>query len=189
MSTLTGQPPSQPTIQPTSQPISSRASTANFRRGEKPSDVFCSDIAKAYETLVHWRKNIFSPPSGHAGTEYVREHTRLLHAFTNKTPLERVAMQAIMVMSSLLLQKPHGRAGAKEFGKHLERRMVLWKAGKIAELLDEAKTIQSRLPEMDHRNGLTSEKTDQRFATLMSKGEVNTALSLITAHGKGGFYL
>ena len=150
------------------------------------SDIFCSDIAKAYETLVHWRKNIFSPPSGHAGTEYVREHTRLLRAFTNKTPLERVAMQAIMVMPSLLLQKPHGRAGAKEFGKHLERRMVLWKAGKIAELLDEAKTIQSRLPEMDRRNGWTSEKIDRRFATLMSKGEVNTALSLITAHGKGG---
>ena len=95
-------------------------------------------------------------------------------------------MQAIMVMLSLLLQKPHGRAGAKEFGKHLERRMVLWKAGKIAEFLDEAKTIQSRLPEMDCRIGLTSEKIDGRFATLMSKGEVNTALSLITAHGKGG---
>ena len=31
--------------------------------------------------------------------------------------MERVALQAVLVMPGLLLQKPHAKAGAKEFGK------------------------------------------------------------------------
>ena len=71
------------------------------------------------------------PPTGHAGTEYVKEHTRLLRAYKDKTPLERIALQAIMVMPGLLLQKPYTKAGSKELNKHLSRRLTLWKAGKI----------------------------------------------------------
>ena len=126
------------------------------------------------------------PPTGHAGTEYVKEHTRLLRAYKDKTPLERIALQAIMVMPGLLLQKPHTKAGSKEFNKHLSRRLTLWKAGKIRELLDEARTIQSRLPDQDSRNGLTSHKLNRRFAALVSKGNIHAAISLITEHNKGG---
>ena len=126
------------------------------------------------------------PPTGYAGTEYVKEHTRLLRAYKDKTPLERIALQAIMVMPGLLLQKPHTKAGSKEFNKHLSRRLTLWKAGKIRELLDEARTIQSRLPDQDSRNGLTSHKLNRRFAALVSKGNIHAAISLITEHNKGG---
>ena len=84
-----------------------------------------------------------------------------------------------MVMPGLLLQKPYTKAGYKEFNKHLSRRLTLWKAGKIRELLDEARTIQSRLPP-------TSHKLNRRFAALVSKGNIHAAISLITEYNKGG---
>ena len=91
-----------------------------------------------------------------------------------------------MVMPGLLLQRPHVQAGAKEFGQHLARRLELWKAGRIKELLEEARTIQSRLPERDYSAGMTAEKINRRFAALISKGDIHAAINLITEHGKGG---
>ena len=72
--------------------------------------------------------------------------------------MECMAMQAVMVMPSLLLQKPHTKAGSKEFSQHLTWRLLLWKAGNIKELLEEARTIQSRLPELDRLRGMTTPK-------------------------------
>ena len=97
------------------------------------------------------RAYLFSPPLGQASMDYmyVNENTRLLHAYNDMTPLERVALQAILVMLGLLLQKPHSKLGAKEFSRHLTRCLALWKEGKIMDLLAEACTIQSRLPEWD----------------------------------------
>ena len=161
-------------------------SSTPFQWGEVPGHIFCDDIVSVYEEQVTWRKNIFSPLTGHAGTEYIKEHTRLLCAYKDKTPLERVALGAIMVMPGLLLQKPHAKAGSKDFSKHLSRRLTLWKAGKIRELLEEARTIQSRLPEHDSRNGQTSHKLNRRFAALVSKGNIHAAMSLITEYNKGG---
>ena len=99
--------------------------------------------------------------------------------------MERVALQAVMVMPSLLLQRPHVKAGSKEFSQHLTRCLSLWKAGKIKELLEEARTIQSRLPKLDMERGTTTSKLNRRFTALISKGEVHAAISLITEHGKG----
>ena len=89
-------------------------------------------------------------------------------------------------MPSLLLQKPHPRAGSKEFSQHLTRRLTLWKAGNIKELLEEARTIQSRLLGLDRQRGTTTTKLNRRFAALIRKGEIHAAISLITEHGKGG---
>jgi hypothetical protein len=102
-----------PSSSSNSQPNSdSPTSSTPFRWGDVTSKTFCG---KAYEEQTLWRKNTFSPPSGHAGTEFVKEHTRLLRAYKDRTPMECVAMQAVMVMPSLLLQKPHAKAGSKEF--------------------------------------------------------------------------
>lgn len=94
-------------------------SSTPFYWGEVHGHVFCQDIASAYEEQVLWHKNIFFPPTGDAGTENVKEHTRLLYAYMDKTPLEKVALWAIMVMPGLLLQKPQAKAGSKELSKHV----------------------------------------------------------------------
>ena len=111
-------------------PLFNQLSSTLFKWGDVPGDDFCAAITSVYEEQVKWRKNLFSPPSGHAGTDYVKEHTRLLRAYRDGTPLERVALRAIMVMPGLLLQRPHVQAGAKEFSQHLARRLDLWKAGR-----------------------------------------------------------
>ena len=95
-------------------------------------------------------------------------------------------MQAVMDMPSLLLQKPHAKAGSKEFIQHLTRCLSLWRAGNIKGMLEEVRTIQSRLTKLDQQRGTTTSKLNQRFAALIGKGEVHSAISLITEHGKGG---
>ena len=169
-----------------SSPAFTPVSSTPFHWGDATHQSFCENIGKAYEEQTLWRKNTFSPPSGHAGTEFVKEHTWLLRAYKDRTPMERVALQAVMVMPSLLLQKPYPRAGSKEFSQHLTWRLALWKAGNIKELLEEARTIQSRLPGLDRQRGTTTTKLNRRFAALIRKGEIHAAISLITEHGKGG---
>ena len=104
-----------------------------------------------------------------------------MRAYSNKTSLEWVTLQAALVMPGLVLQKPHAKAGSKEFSGHLARRLDLWKAGKIMELLDEVPTIQSRLPEWDRKSGITAQRLKRRFAFLIGRGDI----SLVTEHGKG----
>ena len=54
------------------------------------------------------------------------------------------------------------------------------------ELLDEARTIQSRLPQLDSKDGMSSSKLNRRFAALVSKGNIHAAISLITENNAGG---
>ena len=63
-------------------------------------------------------------------------------------PLLNIAFKGIMVMPSLLLQKPSRKSKSKDYLKSLENRIKLWHAGEITELLKEAETIQndSRVP-------------------------------------------
>lgn len=90
----------------TNSPPFTPISSTSFRWGEIPGHIFHQDIIAAYEEQVSWCKNIFSPPTGHAGTEYVKEHTRLLRAYKDKTPLERVALTAIMVIPGYCCRNP-----------------------------------------------------------------------------------
>ena len=142
------------------------------------------DIAEVYEEQINWRKNTFSPPSGHSGTDFVRETTRLLRAYADKTPLERVALRAVTVMPGLMLQKPHPKAGTKEFVKHLSRRLNLWKEGRIQELLAEARAIQSRLAEDDSRSGMTTEKLNSWLSRRCSPSTCHPRVSSCESPGR-----
>ena len=62
-------------------------SSTTFRWGEVLSKTFYEDIEKVFEEQALWRKNTFSPPSSHAGTEFVKERTRLLRAYKDSRPV------------------------------------------------------------------------------------------------------
>ena len=160
--------------------------STRFCQGSVMGQAFCEDIQTAYKAQSLWRKNTLFSPSGHVGIDLVKEHTRFLRAYKNKTPMECVALKAVMVMPSLLLQKPHVKAGSKEFSQHLTRHISLWKAGNVNELLEEARSIQSRLSILDRQRAMTTQNLNRRFASLIRKGEVHAAISLITEHCKGG---
>jgi len=52
-----------------------------FTWGELDSETFTQGLNHAYSTVVHWRRNIFSIPSGNAGAGFVTELSRLFHAY------------------------------------------------------------------------------------------------------------
>ena len=53
-------------------------------------------------------------PTGAAGKKVIDETSRLLHQWTNNTPLKNIALKAIHVMPALLLQKPSKTSKAKD---------------------------------------------------------------------------
>ena len=138
-----------------------------------------------YEEVVHWKKNIFKIPSGNAGKAFVNELVRLLRAYSDDSAMEGIALKAVMTMPALLLQKPHTRSRAKEHTTHLDRRLHLWRAGKIHELIHEGRTIQQNLSRNHHRGRKPTEQIARIFAKLMMEGKVKAALRLINEDSNG----
>ena len=69
------------------------------------------------------------------GRNFIREVSRLLSEWLHESPLKDIAFKAIMVMSSLLLQKPSQKSKSKYHLRALERRLELWESGEVMELL------------------------------------------------------
>ena len=86
-------------------------------------------INTIYEEIVFWRKNLFLLPTDFAGKSYIDEVTRLLNFWSQKSPLKDIAMKLIMIMPSLLLQKPKKDSKAVDNRKALERRLELLYTG------------------------------------------------------------
>ena len=85
----------------------------------------------------------------------------------------------------LLLQKPYSASKSSNHVACLERRLVLWHAGDIPNLLMEGRTIQQRLC-----GRLPRPCDDLRlahiFANLMFQGKTKAAIRLLTTQSKGG---
>ena len=60
-------------------------------------------------------------------------------------PLKDIVFKAIMVMPSLLLQKPSQKSKSKDHLRALEWRLELWESGEVMELLNESDTIQKNM--------------------------------------------
>ena len=58
-----------------------------------------------YNKVVHWRKSLFLLPSGSTGKRFIEEMTRLINSWTSRSEQDTVAMKALMVLPTLLLQK------------------------------------------------------------------------------------
>ena len=77
---------------------------------------------------------------------YVADETRsLIDAWVRDSPLKNITLKDVIVMSSLLLEKPSKDSKAKDHTKPLERKLQLWTDGDRAELLKEDETIHRSL--------------------------------------------
>ena len=115
----------------------------NFTWGELEGVHFSDIITSAYAEVIHWKHNLFSVPSGKAGTCFVMELSSLFRSYGEGSAMESCALHAAMVLPTLLLQKPHSRSKSREHVRCLDRRLTLWKEGNIEALLHEGRTIQS----------------------------------------------
>ena len=82
----------------------------NFTWGAKDAASFCDDLNTAYKEVTQWQRNLFDTPRGLAGKAFVYELARLFRAVGQGTALESIALKAVFVASSLLLQHTCPRA-------------------------------------------------------------------------------
>lgn len=156
-------------------------SAPNFVWGNSDAEAFSSALRDAQQECNNWRKNLFRIPFGAAGKSFVCEQARLYKAYAAGAALESIG--AAMVMPQLLLQRPHGSSKLKEHISCLERRMKLWKEGKLDELVREVTAIQNRLRTKRRPIGSTNVARD--FANLMFGGKIKEALELLSKKGRG----
>jgi len=112
--------------------------------------------------------------SGKAGKEFIDEITRMINEWSNETPLRGIALKAVTVMPSLLLQKPKRNSKAKEHTEVLKRRLLTWKNGDIDSLVREARFIQSNLP-THKREGFQQDIEKIQRVDVIRQGEASTA--------------
>ena len=179
--------PNQPTSSDLTnpQPINTTSipSGPNFTWGTFSGTEMVNTINRGYDEVIHWRPNVFLVPPGTAGNSFVQELARLLQAFADGSSMECVCMKAITILQVLVLQKPSRTSKTRDHIKHLKRRMELWKAGSIAEILQEGRCIQNHLPRpKKHHDKAALARTFQR---LMTAGKVK-ALRLLSSSSASG---
>ena len=119
-------------------------------------------------------------PKGAAAKKYMTKTTKLMNGWTNNLPFKDVAFTTIHVMPNILLQKPSKTSKVNDHLKALVRRIDLWINGNIDELLFQGETIQSRLHHINTPKSI--DELSKKFTLLMEKGNVNSALKLLTSN-------
>ena len=83
--------------------------------------ILCEQIHKAYESIVHWRHNLFLVPFDSVGSHFIIELAKLYESYGSASAMESIALKAAMVLPALLLQKPHRQSKSREHIKCLDR--------------------------------------------------------------------
>ena len=134
-------------------------------------------VNATYDEIVRWRKNVFMLPSGAAGKAFIRETTRLLNLWTSEALLSGIAWKAIMIMPSLLLQKPKYNSSSKEHSECLKRRLENWGNGQFDVIMSECRAIQKNLKFKSKSTNI--DYIAKTFAKHVLRGNVNAALRLL----------
>ena len=169
----------------TALPETTPMATPTFTWGDVDAEPFTQRLDHAYSVVVHWRRNVFAVPSGKAGTGFVSELSHLFLAYAEGSALESIALKAAMTMCALLLQKPNRTSKSKDHVACLERRMTLWRAGDLEDLLQEGQTIQHRLSTSKRTKREEADELKQIFAREMSKGNTKAALRTLSKECRG----
>ena len=118
-------------------------------------------------------------PTGNAGKNFIDEIIRLLNSWIDDNDLASISFKAILVMPSLLLQKPSKTSKAKDHLKTLEKRLELWNKGELMSLYKECITIQETFITLNKKR-TSIDKTSKKFAKLMHQGNINGAIKLLS---------
>ena len=139
-------------------------------------EAITNEFKSAYNEIVTWRKNLFLLPRGKVASDFIKELTRLMNLFANKTQWERLSFLLIHTFMPIMLQKPSKTSKAKDHSRYLLTRLERWKAGDLHGLMAECREIQKRLVNQKKQKQDSKRKT---FCKLMLLGKVKQALSFI----------
>ena len=161
-----------------------RAIRANrLKRGALAGETEISSVVRsAYEEIITWRKNFFTLPRGKAGSDFLKELTRLIHLFTDCTTWQRLSLGLVHIFVPIMLQKPSKKSKAKDHTKYLAARLEKWTNGDLQGLLEECKEIQKRLVKSQT---LKLESKEKAFVRLMLLGKLRQARKFIDNDTQG----
>ena len=95
-------------------PIYEPMASLTFTWGDYDSKTVISCITSAYTEMMHWKKRLLPVPWGNVGSAFISELAQLYRAYAERSTLECIALKAIAILPSLLLQKPHAKSRHKE---------------------------------------------------------------------------
>ena len=133
-------------------------------------------LENVHNEITTWKKNMFMIPKGKVGRDFISEVTRLIQLFNNKTVWEKLAMNLLHVFIPIMLQKPSAKSKGKDHTRYLNKRLEIWKKGKLIELMSECRVIQNRMKQTKERQTTSN---NRGFTRLMLLGKVKQALKLI----------
>ena len=145
---------------------------------------FCDEITKAYDEIVHFRRNIFNIPSGRAGKNFIGELTYWLKQFNCNSDLNSIALKAFMVLPPLILQKPSATSKSKEHSAAIERRLALWRQGDLNLLMKEVRFIQDRF--VTSKKIRSTDDISRVFARLVLQGKLSAAIKFLDKESSAG---
>ena len=135
-----------------------------------------NEIQAAYKEICSWQKNFFLLPRGKAATDFIKELTRLLNLFVNKTKWFRLSFALVHVFMPIMLQKPSKKSKAKDHARYLLSRLQKWKDGNLHGLMAECREIQKWLLCSKRKQ----QKSDRKaFCRLMLVGKIKQAMGFI----------
>ena len=135
-------------------------------------------ITSTYETIIGWKKNTFRLPRGKCGINFIKELTRLINLFVDKTKWERLALPLVHIFVPIMLQLPSPKWKPREHAKYLTSRLEMWSNGDLDSLMAETCEIQKRLKPRKKDND-QSEASRKAFVRLMLLGKVGDAAKKI----------
>ena len=149
-----------------------------------PYNEFLGTINSIYNEIVLYRRNLFKLPSGKVGKDFINELTFWLHQFNSSSKLNAVALEIFMILPTIMLQKPSARSKAKEHSLALGRRLKLWKAGDIEQLMREIRHIQKSFTSSKKKR--SPDDIARSFSKLIMEGKVSAALKLLDKESSTG---
>ena len=149
----------------------------NIKWGEYEGEESIREIVQStYNTIVGWKRNLFSLPRGKCGTDFIKKLTELINLFVEKTKWQRVALSLVHIFVPLMLQKPSAKSKPRDHAKYLASRLERWKSGDLTSILNETKEIQSRMKKSLSKK---EESHHKYFIKLMMFGKIAEAAKKI----------
>ena len=139
-----------------------------------------SELRKIWWKATALRGKQYQLPGGNVGTRFVN----LLAVEIERCTAKRQPSEREFIFTALVLQRNKMVKKAKDIRPLLTRRMDMWEAGQLKELLQEAQRCDRQLT--TSITPMSPEQVERTFARMMMQGRVPSAVRLLTDRLGGG---
>eukprot|EP00117_Sycon_ciliatum_P000153 scpid67399/ scgid6335/ len=139
-----------------------------------------SDIRSLWWKTGALRGEQYEIPDGNVGLRFCN----ILADEIERSNSKRQSSEREFIFAALVLQRNTMIRKEKDIHRLLTRRMDMWEAGQLSELLREAEHCDQQLISVS--SPMATTKVERTFAHLMLQGRVRSAVRLLTERNGGG---